>query len=101
MAKNIVDIFNSDFKSDTIDTKINLHESFQGVFVTSLVHAQLINFLKDTNTTSSSIMRKLMRILLPEVNWSEFSLKKIQTQYPKEFGAAKCNFNLIISIKLI
>jgi hypothetical protein len=46
-------------------------------------------------------MRKLMRILLPEVNWSEFSLKKIQTQYPKEFGAAKCNLNFIISIKLI
>ncbi len=42
-----------------------------------------------------------MRILLPEVNWSEFSLKKIQTQYPKEFGAAKCNFNLIILIQLI
>jgi hypothetical protein len=61
MSKNIVD---SDFNSETVDTKINLHELFQGVFVISLVHAQLINFLKDTNTTSSSKMRKLMRILL-------------------------------------
>jgi hypothetical protein len=50
-----------------------------------------MDFLKDTNQTSSSIIRKIIRILLPDVDWTSLNLKKIQEEYPNEYGAAKRN----------
>ena len=91
MAKNVVELFKADYNDQANETKICLHESFPSVNVSCLVHAQFMDFLKDTNQTSSSIIRKIIRILLPDVDLAILNLKKMQTEYPNEYGAAKCN----------
>ena len=70
-------------------SSIQLHNNFPKVFVSALNHCELTNLLTHSNTSTSSIIRKLMCILIPDTVWSRSDLNysRIKNEFPDEYGS--------------
>lgn len=78
--------------SKTSSQECQFHPNFT-VFIDPLLYCELISLLKDPNTNTGFIYRKLMFALIPNTVWSSETGNSttIKDKYPNEYGASQGN----------
>jgi len=99
MSKNFLNVFTGvNINNNNNNTNmVQLRNDFPTVFVSAIVYAELNNLLNNVNKKTSSIIRKLLGVLIPEDVWyrkPQASYSTIRAEFPNEYRACFCKSKL-------